>query len=109
MNLQVIVTNPIKLFAPTGAHFHLHLPELLGGQPKSELVAAPLVLETINAPEGLGHGDVEDEVGEGEDGDGDPTVAALEARGLGLGKEDETQEDEEQLEKLVELLLLEVY
>ena len=112
MNLKLVVTNnPIKLFAGAAARSrsHLHLPELLGGEPKSELVAAPLVLEPVDAPEGLGHGDVEDEVGEGEEDDGDPAMAALEAGGLGLGKEDEAQEDEEELEELVELLLLEVY
>lgn len=109
MNLKVIVSNPVKVVAGTGTHSDLHLPELLGGEAKSELVAAPLVLEAIDAAEGLGDGDVEDEVGEGEEYDGDPAMAALEAGGLGLGEEDEAQEDEEELEELVELLLLEVY
>ncbi|KAF5457973.1 hypothetical protein F2P56_022042 [Juglans regia] len=109
MNLKVTVASPIEVLATSGTHFHLHLPELLGGHSKSQLVAAPLVLEPVDALEGLGHGDVEDEVGEGEESDGDPAMAALEARGLSLCKENETQEDEEKLEELVELLLLEVY
>lgn len=69
----------------------------------------PLVLKPIYTPQGLGHRDVEDEVGQGQEPDGDPAVAALEARGLGLGKEDEAQEEEEELEELPELLLLEVH
>lgn len=72
-------------------------------------MAAPLVLEPIDAAQGLSNCHVEDEVGLGEEDDWDPAVAALEPRGLGLGKEDEAEEDEEQEEELVELLLLEVY
>lgn len=110
MNLELIVSNPIKVVtaAGVGAEPDPHLPELLGGQAEGELVAAALVLEAVDAAEGLGDGDVEDEVGEGEEDDGDPAVAALEAGGLGLCQEDQTQEEEEELEQLLELLLLEV-
>ena len=64
-------------------------------------MAAPLVPEPIDASEGLGYGDVEDEVGEGEKDNGYPAMAALETRGLRLGQEDQAQEDEEELEELV--------
>lgn len=71
-------------------------------------MASALVLEGVDAAEGLGDGDVEDEGGEGEEGDRDPAMAALEARGIGEGQEDEAEEDEENLKELVKLLLLEV-
>lgn len=88
---------------------HLELLEALGGEAEGELVAAPLVLESVDAAEGLGDGDVEDEVGEGEEADGDPAMAALEPRRLDLGGEDKGQEEEEELEELPHLLLLQIY
>ena len=91
------------------AHPELDLAEAVGGQPQGELVAAPLVLEAVDAAQGLGHRHVEDEVGEGEQADGDPAVAALQPRRLGLGQEDESEEDEEHLEELPEFLLLEIH
>lgn len=88
-------------------HPHLEVPEPLGGEAEGELVAAALVLEAVDGAEGLGDGDIEDEVGEGEEGDWGPAVAALEAGGgLGEGAEEECEEDEEEEEEAVELLLL---
>ncbi|WVZ20894.1 hypothetical protein V8G54_008216 [Vigna mungo] len=109
VNLELLIGNTIVVTTAGGAEPDLDLPELLGGEAESELVAAALVLEAVDAAEGLGDGDVEDEVGDGEKGDGDPAVAALEARGLGLGEEEESEEDEENLKELVKLLLLKVY
>lgn len=108
VNLELVVGNNGIVVGIGGGESDLDVPEFLGGQAEGELVAAALVLEGVDAPQGLGDGDVEDEVGDGEEGDGDPAVAALEAGGLGQGQEDEAQEDEEYLEELVELLLLEV-
>ena len=81
MNLKLMIPNPIKLMptSAVGPEPHLHLPQLLGRQTQRQLVAAPLVLEPIDAAEGLSDGDVEDEVGQGEEDNGDPAVAALEA------------------------------
>ncbi|KAK4256767.1 hypothetical protein QN277_006450 [Acacia crassicarpa] len=87
----------------------LDLPELVGSQSESELVATPLVLEAIDASQGLGHRDVEDEVSEGKEGDGDPAMAALETRRGSLGQEHQSQEDEQNLKQFVKLLLLKVY
>lgn len=78
-----LVLNLELILAFTGSYAtrpRLHLPELLCGQPKRELVAPPLVLEAIDAPKCLGHGNIEDEVREGEEDDGDPAMAALETR-----------------------------
>lgn len=90
------------------AHSYLNLPQLLRRQPERQLVAPPLVLEPIDAAEGLSNGNVEDQVSEGEKGDGDPAMAALESWGLGLGDEDEGEEDEEEEEEFMEFFLLEV-
>ncbi|KOM41146.1 hypothetical protein LR48_Vigan04g134400 [Vigna angularis] len=109
VNLELLIGNTIVVTTVGGAEPDLDLPELLGGEAESELVAAALVLEAVDAAEGLGDGDVEDEVGDGEQRDGDPAVTALEARGLGLGEEEESEEDEENLKELVKLLLLKVY
>lgn len=79
---------------------HLELPQPLRRQTEGELVAAPLVLEAVDASEGLGHGDVEDEVGQGEEPNGDPAMAALQPRRLGLGEKHEGQEEEEEMEEL---------
>lgn len=97
MNLKLIVTNTFKVVTTAGSttRSNLHLPQLLSGQPKRELVATPLVLEPIDAPQGLRHRHVEDQVGKREECDGYPAMAALEARGLSLGQEDKAQEDEE--------------
>ncbi|KAK7293254.1 hypothetical protein RJT34_16117 [Clitoria ternatea] len=73
--------------------------KLFGGQSEREVEATSLILEAIDAAEGLGNGDVEDEVGHGNEGYGDLVVAALEAGGV--GQEDEAQEDEEYLEEFV--------
>lgn len=110
MDLKIIITNPIKLTsnAIVPAQLYLDLPKLLSSQSKCELVATPLVLEAIDAPQGLSHGDVEDKVGEGEKRDWYPAVPALEARGLRLSQESKAQENEEELEELLKLLLLEV-
>jgi len=108
VNLELLIGNTLVVTVG-GAEPDLDLPELLGGEAESELVAAALVLEAVDAAEGLRDGDVEDEMGDGEQRDGDPAVAALEARGLGLGEEEESEEDEENLEELVKLLLLKVY
>jgi len=108
VNLKLLIGNAVVVTVG-GAEPDLDLPELLGGEAESELVAAALVLEAVDAAEGLRDGDVEDEMGDGEQRDGDPAVAALEARGLGLSKEKESEEDEENLEELVKLLLLKVY
>lgn len=64
---------------------HLHESELLSGQTQSEFMATALVLEGIDAAEGLSDGDIESEMGKGEESNGDPAMAALEARGKGLG------------------------
>ncbi|KAG6595114.1 hypothetical protein SDJN03_11667, partial [Cucurbita argyrosperma subsp. sororia] len=72
-------------------------------------MAAALVLEAIDAAEGLGDRDVEGEMGNGEKSNGDPGMAAVEAMGKGLGEEDEAQEDEEEVEEVEELFLLEIY
>lgn len=57
MNLKFIVTNTFKVVTTAGSTTgsYLHLPQLLSGQPKRELVATPLVLEPIDAPQGLRH------------------------------------------------------
>lgn len=57
MNLKLIVTNAFKVVTTAGSttRSNLHLPQLLSGQPKRELVATPLVLEPIDAPQGLRH------------------------------------------------------
>ena len=92
MDLKIIITKyPIKVTSTTivAAQLDLHLPQPLSSQPKRELVATPLVLEAIDAPQGLSHRDVEDEVGERKNRDGYPAVPALEARGLRLSQEDE--------------------
>ncbi|KAF7840067.1 hypothetical protein G2W53_008549 [Senna tora] len=107
VNLELIVRNGV-VFASAALDLHLDFPELLGGQGEGELVASALVLEAVDASEGLRDGDVEDEVREGEEGDRDPAMAALEARGMGMGDENEGEEDEEDLEELVELLLLKI-
>lgn len=80
MNLKLFI-NPIiitSVVVVAATQPHLHLPEFLGCQTKRELVAAPLVLEAIDAPQGLCDGDIEDEVCGGEKSDGDPAMAALE-------------------------------
>lgn len=71
-------------------------------------MAAALVLEAVDAAEGLRHRDVEDEVGQGEQADGHPTVAALEVRRLRLAHKHHRQEEEEEVEELPQLLFLEV-
>lgn len=48
------------------------------GEAESELVAATLVLEAVDAAEGLSYGDVEEEMGEGEEEDWRPAMAAVE-------------------------------
>lgn len=111
MNLKaLLITIKVVPATSTGiADPHLDLSQLLCGQAQSKLVASPLILEAVYASEGLGDGDVEDEVGQGEQEDWDPAVAALEApAGLGLAQEHQAQEDEEELEQLVELLLLQI-
>lgn len=50
----------------------------MSGEAESKLVAATLVLEAIDATEGLSYGDVEEEVGEREETDGCPAMAAME-------------------------------
>lgn len=50
----------------------------MSGEAESELVAATLVLEAVDATESLSDGDVEEEVGEGEEADGCPAMAAVE-------------------------------
>ena len=61
MNLKII-THHFPIIVPiTGPH--LDLPESISGEAESKLVAAALVLETIDAAEGLSDGDVKDEVG----------------------------------------------
>lgn len=106
MNLKVVPHQITLVVGRAGPH--LDLPEALSGEAESELVATALVLEAIDAAEGLGDGDIEHEVGQGEKSDGDPAMAALEAGRLGLSEEDEREEDEEELKELPELLLLEV-
>ncbi|KAH6788272.1 hypothetical protein C2S52_007824 [Perilla frutescens var. hirtella] len=78
------------------------------GEAERELVAAPLVLESVDAAEGLRHRHVEDEVGHGEQADGHPAVAALQPRRLRLAEKHHRQEEEEEVEELPQLLLLEV-
>lgn len=63
-------------------------------------MASPLILEPIDAPEGLSHRHIEDEVGKGDETNGYPAVAALEARGIDLGRKHQGQEEEEELEQL---------
>lgn len=108
--LAVVAAAPAPAAVAVGhreGHPHLEVPEPLGGEAEGELVAAALVLEAVDGAEGLGDGDIEDEVGEGEEGDWGPAVAALEAGGgLGEGAEEEGEEDEEEEEEAVELLLL---
>lgn len=84
--------------------------EFLSGQSESELMASALVLEGIDASQGLCDGDVKDEMSETEEADWDPTMAALEARRRrqGQGQEKQSEEDEEDKEESVELLLLEI-
>ena len=57
----------IKLLSPDNtviaADPELDLAEAVGGEAEGELVAAALILEAVDAAEGLGDGDVEDEVG----------------------------------------------
>ncbi|RWV85322.1 hypothetical protein GW17_00052897, partial [Ensete ventricosum] len=55
-----------------GGEAHLEELEAIGGEGEGELVAAALVLEAVDAAEGLGDGDVEGEVAEGEEADGGP-------------------------------------
>lgn len=105
---RLLVVN-LEFVVVGGGGGGLDLPELLGGEAESELVAAALVLEAVDAAEGVGDGDVEAEMGNGEERNWDPGVAALEPRGQGLGQEHEAEEDEEQLEQIVEVLLLEIY
>ncbi|KAI8535915.1 hypothetical protein RHMOL_Rhmol10G0212600 [Rhododendron molle] len=110
MYLKLLPHQPTTAAAEAAVISHLDLPQPVRGQPKGQLMAPPLVLEPVDAPQGLGDGHVEDQVGQGEEANGDPAVAALEAAGgLGLGEEDEAQEEEEELEELPELLLLEVH
>ncbi|KAK5785508.1 hypothetical protein PVK06_040100 [Gossypium arboreum] len=91
------------------ANPQLHFPQLLCSQAKRQLVAPPLVLEPIDAPQGLSHRDIEYEMRQRKQSDESPAVATLQTTGLRLSHEDNSQEDKEELEKLVKLLLLEVY
>lgn len=94
-----------------GGVAHLEVLEAVGGEGEGELVAAALVLEAVEAAEGLGDGDVEDEVAKGEEADGGPAVPALEPlrRGTQLGSKYQGQEEEEELEEAPQLLLLRVH
>lgn len=89
----------------------LHMLQLLSGQAQRQLVAPPLVLEPVDAPQGLRDGDVEHEVAEGEECYGSPAVSALETggRGLYLSGEDDGEEYEEEHEDVPHLFLLLVY
>ena len=87
MNLKLtLFSKPINKL--TIVNPRLHFSQLLSSQPQSQLVAPPLVLEPIDAPQGLSHGNVENKMGQGKQSDGSPAVAALETSRLNLSHED---------------------
>lgn len=94
-----LLTDLLRVVA-AAAHPHLQPPQPVRSEAQRQLVAPPLVLEAIDAAQGLGDGDVEDEVGHGEQTNGDPAVAALQPGRLRLAEENQGQEEEEELEHL---------
>lgn len=85
MDLKIIIPKAFKIRSTIAAHPHLHLPQLLSSQPKRELVATPLVLEAVDASQGLSDGDIENQMRKREKRNGYPAVPALETSGLSLG------------------------
>ncbi|KAA0025559.1 hypothetical protein E5676_scaffold255G00090 [Cucumis melo var. makuwa] len=110
MNLKFLIRHAsIKPSIDGGGNLHLHFSEAFSCETQSKLMATALILEAIDATEGLSNRDIETEMGNGEKSNGDPAMAAFEARGKRLGQENESEEYEEELEKLVKLFLLEIY
>jgi len=83
--------------------------QIFGGQAQRELMASSLILETIYTPQGLGHGHIEYQVPHGAERNGHPPVLALQPCGLHHAAEENCQKDKQDLEKLPELLLLEIH
>lgn len=87
MNLKLL---PHILQNPAAAQPHFQMPQPLSRQCQCQLVAPSLILEPVDASEGLGDRHVENEMGQGEEPNGHPAVAALESRRLGLTQKDQT-------------------
>lgn len=62
--------------------YKLQALQIFCGQAQRELMAPSLILETINAPQGLGHGHIEYQVPHGAERNGHPPVLALQPCGL---------------------------
>lgn len=60
MNLKILPHFIYIIGISTATNSHLQLPQPFSGQPKSQFVAPSLVLESIDAPQGLSHRHVED-------------------------------------------------